>query len=144
MTTTIREHKFLQSWMKVLGQFYSPNAFNFNTRQKNVSARLTMYLLSSSPTPRTVLKALLTHNFFDRPTLNRISTAFPNITRESHRTAEMLLLSQGHLSRIIDIFFLILNSPAQKGITWVHKHGTAWEGCKGKPDNYISKRNSAV
>ena len=119
MTTTIREHKFLQSWMKVLGQFYSPNAFNFNTRQKNLSARLTMYLLSSSPTPRTVLKPLLTHNFFDRPTLNWVSTAFPNVTRESHRTADMLLLSQGLLSRIIDMLFLILNSPTQKGITWL-------------------------
>ena len=119
MTTTMREHKILQSWMKVLGQFYSPNAFNFNTRQKNVSARLTMYLLSSSPTPRTVLKPLLTHNFFDRPTLNWVSTAFPNVTRGSHRTADMLLLSQGLFSRIVDMLFLILNSPTQKWITWL-------------------------
>ena len=119
MTTTIREHKFLQSWMKVLRQFNSPNAFNLNTRQKNVSARLTMYLLSSSPTPRSVLKPLLTHNFFDRPTLNWVSTAFPNVTSESHRTADMLLLSQGLLSRIVDMLFLILNSPTHKGITWL-------------------------
>ena len=130
-----------------MAQLYSSDPFEFKhtpKKKKNISVRLTLHLLSSSPTPRTVLKALLTHNFFDRPTLNRISTAFPNITRESHRTTEMLLLSQGHLSRIIDIYFLILNSPAQKGITWVHKHGTAWEGCKGKPDKYISKSNSAV
>ena len=129
-----------------MAQLYSSAPFEFKhtPKKKNISVRLTLHLLSSSPTPRTVLKALLTHNFFDRLTLNRISTTFPNITRESYRTAEMLLLSQGHLSRIIAIFFLILNSPAQKGITWVHKHGTAWEGCKGKPDNYISKSNSAV
>ena len=80
-----------------------------------------MYLLSSSPTPRTVLKPLLTHNFFNHPTLNWVSTAFPNVTRESHRTAYMLLLSQGLLSWIVDMLFLILNSPTQKGIFSTHE-----------------------
>ena len=48
---------------------------------------------------------ILTHNFFDRLTMNWVSTAFANVTCESHRTADILLLSQGHLSRIVDMFF---------------------------------------
>ena len=86
---------------------------------------------------------ILTHNFFDRLTMNWVSTAFANVTCESHRTADMLLLSQGHLSRIVNMFFLILNSPTQKGITLLPIFYT-WEGCKRKPDYYIKKNTAAV